>query len=556
MFRDDSIKEIKEAKKKYDEEVVSRLLEKNPETTPKFTTISNQEIDRLYTPENIPELDYLKDLGFPGVYPFTRGLHPTGYRGRHWTRRQVCGYGTAEETNERVKFLASQGQTGFSVVFDHPTNTNVDSDDELAEGFIGKEGTAIDTLQDMRDLFKGIEITGASINLITASPSLLAMFIVVAEEKGLPLCELRGTIQNDVLSGTYHRAIDIHLSMRVAVDVIEYCGRYMPLWHPVSIAVRNTRDAGCTAIQEMAFGLASAIAYTEWTVKRGLDIDEFAPRISFFLNAHNDFFEEVAKYRAMRRMYAKIMKERFGAKNPRSMMMKFHVQTSGDSLTAQQPHNNIVRASLQGLAAVLGGAQSLHINSFDEAYAIPTADAATLSLRTQQIILYESGAGNTVDPLGGSYFVETLTNKMEEEAWGLIDKIEKMGGMVEACNNGWVQNQVADAAWEYQKQVESKEKSIVGVNCFVSEEKPQFDVFELDPYFAKKQINRITKVKRERDQKRFHRAYENLLEACVGNGNTMPATIEAVKAFVTVGEIGKIYAEASAAKLNASRGGK
>lgn len=556
MFREDKIKEIEEAKKKYNEEVVSSVLKKNPEIAPRFTTISNQEIDRLYTPDNASALDYLKDLGFPGVYPFTRGLHPTGYRGKHWTRRQVCGYGTAEETNERVKFLASQGQTGFSVVFDHPTNTNVDSDDELAEGFIGKEGTAIDTIQDMRDLFKDIEIKGASINLITASPSLLAMFIAVAEEKGIPLCELRGTIQNDVLSGTYHRNIDIHLSMRVAVDVIEYCGRHMPLWHPVSIAVRNTRDAGCSAIQEMAFGLASAIAYTEWTLKRGIEIDQFAPRISFFLNAHNDFFEEVAKYRAMRRMYARLMKERFGAKDPRSTMMKFHVQTSGDSLTAQQPYNNIVRASLQGLAAIMGGAQSLHINSFDEAYAIPTADAATLSLRTQQIILYESGVANTIDPLGGSYFVETLTNKMEEEAWALIEKIEKLGGMVEACNSGWIQSQVADSAWEYQKQVEKKEKFIVGVNLFVSEEKPQFDVFELDPYFANKQIDRVTKFKRERDQKQFQGAYEHLVQVCMSEENTMPATIEAVKAYATVGEIGKIYQEASAAKLKASKGGK
>lgn len=544
MYNQRKIQEIKKERDKYEKEVVERALKNVPERDRTFTNLSGIEVKRLYTPEDVKGKDYLRDIGFPGQYPYTRGVFPAGFRGREWTRRQVCGFGTPVETNGRLRFLFDNGQTGFSVVFDHPTANNLDSDHELAVGFVGREGCPMDTLWDMQTLLEGLDQKAISANLITGSPSVFAMYLAVADERGVPWDCLRGTLQNFVLTGFSHGP-KVRDNMRYSVDQIEFTTQHMPFWNPLSVAVRNVRDAGCTAVQEMVFGLAGGMAYADHMIKRGHDIDRFASRITFFLNAHNDFFEEVAKYRAMRRMWAKIMRERYVAKDPRSWMMRFHVQTSGDSLTAQQPLNNIVRTSLQALAAVLGGAQSMHVNSVDEAFAIPTEDAAVLSLRTQQIILYESGVANTVDPLGGSYFLEHLTDRMEEEAWKLIEKIDGMGGMVEACVAGWVSRQTQDAAWEYQKQVEKKERVIVGVNEFSSrEEGVPIEIFELDAELERRQVERLKKVLRERDEAQAEKAKKNLLEVCCSAENSMPATIEAVKAYVTVGEIGSIYDQA------------
>jgi methylmalonyl-CoA mutase N-terminal domain/subunit len=404
----------------------------------------------------------------------------------------------------------------------------------------------------MQTLLEGLDQREISANLITGQPSVYAMYLAVADERGVPWDCLRGTLQNFVLTGFSHGP-KVKDNMRYSVDMIDFAARHQPFWNPLSISVRNVRDAGCTAVQEMAFGLAGGMAYIDHMLERGHEIDKFASRITFFLNAHNDLFEEVCKYRAMRRMWARIMKERYGAKNPKSWMMRFHVQTSGDSLTAQQPLNNIVRTSLQALAAVLGGAQSMHVNSVDEAFAIPTEEAAVLSLRTQQIILYESGVANTVDPLGGSFYIENLTDRMEEEARKLVEKIDGMGGMVEACASGWVARQTQDAAWEYQKQVENKERIIVGVNEFKGrEEDIPIDVFEIDPLLEKKQVERLKKVLNERDQAKAEKAKRNLLEVCRGRENSMPATIEAVKAYVTVGEIGRIYDEAFGREFSSS----
>ncbi len=552
MYDKEKLDEIKEEREKYEKEVVEKTLRNKPEQNRNFTNLSGIEVKRLYTPGDVKDQDYLRDIGFPGQYPYTRGVFPAGFRGREWTRRQVCGFGTPVETNERLRFLFDNGQTGFSVVFDHPTANNLDSDHELAAGFVGREGCPIDTLWDMQTLLEGLDQKKISANLITGSASVFAMYLAVADERGVPYDCLKGTLQNFVLTGFSHGG-KVRDNMRYSVDQMEFASHHIPLWNPLSISVRNVRDAGCTAVQEMAFGLAGGIDYADHMIKRGLDIDQFASRITFFLNAHNDFFEEVAKYRAMRRMWAKIMKERFGAKDPRSWMMRFHVQTSGDSLTAQQPLNNIVRTSLQALSAVLGGVQSMHVNSVDEAFAIPTEDAAVLSLRTQQIILYESGAANTVDPLGGSYYVENLTDRMEEKCWKLIDKIDSMGGMTEACASGWVARQTQDAAWEYQRQVDSRERIIVGVNEFQSEEdRVPIEVFELDAALEKKQVERLKKVLKERDEAKAEKARKELLDVCRGSENSMPATIEAVKAYVTVGEIGRIYDEAFGQEYSAS----
>ncbi len=544
MYEKKKLEEIKKERERYEKTTLEKVLSKVPEKDRKFTNLSGIEIKRLYTPEDVKSSDYLGDIGFPGEYPFTRGVFPGGFRSREWTRRQVCGFGTPVETNERLRFLFENGQTGFSVVFDHPTNNNLDSDHELSVGFVGREGCPIDTLWDMQTLLEGLDQREISANLITGSPSLYAMYLAVADEREVPRDCLRGTLQNFALTG-WSSGPKVRDNMRYSVDQLDFAALHQPLWNPLSISVRNVRDGGCTAVQEAAFGLAGGIAYIEHMLKRGHDIDKFASRITFFLNAHNDLFEEVAKYRAMRRMWARILREHFGAKDPRSWMMRFHVQTSGDSLTAQQPLNNIVRTSLQALAAVLGGAQSMHVNSVDEAFAIPTEDAAVLSLRTQQIILYESGVANTVDPLGGSYFVEHLTDRIEEEVNQLIEKIDGMGGMVEACASGWVARQTQDSAWEYQKQVERNERIVVGVNEFQSEkESMPIEVFEVDPVLEKKQIERLKKVLKERDEAKAEKAKKDLLDVCRGKENTMPATIEAVKAYVSVGEIGGIYDEA------------
>lgn len=531
---------IRQRQEQWEAEIVSLVAERWPERKEVFKTTSDVDIQRIYTPADTQGFDYLKDLGFPGSYPFTRGVHPTGYRGRYWTRRQVAGYHTAVETNERLRYLTEHGQSGLNVVFDMPTHFGLDSDAPLAAGEVGKEGVAIDTLEDMEALFEGIELDKVSTSLITGGTVLLAMYLALADKRGVPYEKLRGTLQNDMLIFLHSCNIlvmPIEGMLRLLGDVFEFCVRRVPKWWPLNIAGYNNREAGASAVQEIGFSLASAIAYIETFLERGLEIDEIAPRISFFLSAHNDFFEEIAKYRAMRRMWAKLMKERFGAKSPFSMAMRFHTQTAGSTLTAEQPYNNVVRTTIQALAAVLGGTNSLHTNSFDEAYSLPTEEAAQIALRTQQIIAEESGVANTIDPLGGSYFVEALTSELEKRAWELIDEVVRRGGMVKACKDGWVLQQKYDFVKKYYDALESGERTLVGVNKYRTSERQKIPVFELDPKYEKKQLERLNKVRRTRDSARVAQALERLRAAFENGENSMDATINAVKAYATMGEI-------------------
>jgi methylmalonyl-CoA mutase N-terminal domain/subunit len=521
---------------------VESKLGKNPERKKEFLNTSGIPVHRLYTPVHMEGLDYLTDVGFPGAYPFTRGVQPTMYRGRHWTMRQYAGFGNAEESNKRYKFLLEQGQTGLSVAFDLPTQIGYDSDHDMAMGEVGKVGVAISSLQDMETLFDGIPLDQVSTSMTINSPAavLLAMYLAVAEKQGVSPEQLRGTIQNDILKEYSSRGTYIFPpkpSMRIVTDIFAFCSEKVPQWNSISISGYHIREAGSTAVQEVAFTLANGIAYVEAALQAGLDVDGFGPRISFFFNAHLDFFEEVAKYRAARRLWAKIMKERFKAKDPRSLMIRFHTQTAGCTLTAQQPKNNIVRVAFQALAAVLGGTQSLHTNSMDEALCLPSEEAVQVALRSQQIIAYESGVSDTVDPLGGSYYVEELTREIFSRAEAYIKKIDDMGGAAAAIEKGFIQREIQDSAYQYQREIERGERVVVGLNRFqVQEEKPK-NLLRVDPAVRLSQIEKLKKMKSRRDQRPVTEALSELKKAAEGKDNLMMPILRAVKTYATLGEI-------------------
>lgn len=510
-------------------------------TQKQFTTVSGRKIKELYTPADLPGFDYLRDLHFPGEFPYTRGVHPTMYRGRLWTMRQFSGFGSAEDTNKRYKYLLSHGQTGLSVAFHLPTLMGVDSDHPLAKGEVGKCGVAVDSLADMEVLFKGIPLDKITTSMTINAPAavLWAMYIAVAEKQGVSPGVISGTIQNDILKEYIAQKTYVfppRPSMKLIIDTIEYGSKEVPRWNTISISGYHIREAGATAAQELAFTLRDGIEYVEWALERGLNIDEFAPRLSYFFNSHNDFFEEIAKFRAARRIWAEVMKDRLGARHPRSWWLRFHTQTSGVSLVAQQPYNNIVRVAVQALAAVLGGTQSLHTNSLDETYALPSEDAVTIALRTQQIIAHESGVTNTIDPLGGAYFVEALTNEMEREAKSYIQRIDDMGGMVKAIEMGFPQKEIADSAYWYQKAVEAEDKIIVGVNAFEMAHEP-IPLLEIDEAVAPQQIARLRAVRKSRSQTRVRRCLADLKEAARDERNLMPYLLGCVKTYASLGEI-------------------
>ena len=506
-----------------------------------FTTVSGRKIKELYIPANLEKVDYLRDLNFPGIYPFTRGIHPTMYRGRLWTMRQFSGFGTAEDTNKRYRYLLSHGQTGLSVAFHLPTLMGVDSDHPLAEGEIGKCGVAVDSLADMEILFRKIPLDKITTSMTINAPAavLWAMYIAVAQKKGISPRVISGTIQNDILKEYIAQKTFIfppRPSMKLIIDTFEYGSEEVPRWNTISISGYHIREAGATAAQELAFTLRDGIEYVDWALERGLKIDDFASRLSFFFNSHNDFFEEIAKFRAARKIWAETMRDRFGARNPRSWWLRFHTQTSGVSLVAQQHYNNVVRVALQGLAAVLGGTQSLHTNSLDETYALPSEEAVTIALRTQQILAYESGVVNSIDPLGGSYFVETLTGDMEKEAKGYIKKIDDMGGMVKAIDLGFPQKEIADSAYWYQKALDQKEKIVVGVNAFEMEHEP-IPILEIDESVSLQQLERLREVRKTRNKTRVKQALEELKKAAQDDRNLMPFILRCVKTYATLGEI-------------------
>ncbi|NLG68080.1 MAG: methylmalonyl-CoA mutase family protein [Firmicutes bacterium] len=508
------------------------------------TSLSGLPLKGFYGPDDVADLDYERDLGDPGVYPFTRGIHPTMYRGRLLTMRQFAGFGTAEETNARFHYLLEHGQTGLSVAFDLPTLLGYDSDHPRARGEVGREGVAVASLADMERLFEGIPLDRVSTSMTINGPAaiLMAMYVVVGEKQGVPPERLSGTLQNDILKEYIAQKEFIfppEPSLKLVVDTIEFATRHMPRWNTVSISGYHIREAGSTAVQELAFTLADGLTYVEACLQRGLDVDSFAPRLSFFFNSHLDFFEEVAKFRAARRMWARFMRERYGARNPRSWTLRFHTQTAGCSLTAQQPEVNVVRVTLQALAAVLGGTQSLHTNALDEALSLPTAEAARLALRTQQVIAEESGVASVADPLGGSYFVEALTHEMERRAMEYIERIEAMGGVIAAIRRGFLQREIAEAAYRYQREVADGERVVVGVNKYVvppSEEKA-VPILRIDPELERKQVARLEQVRRSRDERRVRHALEALCEAARREQNVMPALIEAVRAYATLGEM-------------------
>ena len=548
-FEKEKVEEIKKAEKEWEEKAVKPLIAKRPERREKFMTDDGFEIKRTYTPADLGEWDYLEKLNFPGQYPFTRGVYPTMYRGRFWTMRQYAGFGTAEESNKRYKYLLSQGQTGLSVAFDLPTQIGYDSDHPMSEGEVGKVGVAIDSLWDMEILFDGIPLdkVSTSMTINATAANLLAMYILVAQKQGVPQNILRGTVQNDLLKEYIARGTYIFPpkpSMRLATDVIMYCAENVPKWNPISISGYHIREAGANAVQEVAFTLADGIEYVKAVIARGMDVDKFAPRLSFFFNAHNNFLEEIAKFRAARRLWAKIMKEKFNAKNPKSMLLRFHTQTGGSTLTAQQPENNIVRVAIQALAAVLGGTQSLHTNSYDEALSLPTEKSVRIALRTQQIIAYESGVVDTIDPLGGSYYIEWLTDHIEEEAMKYIEKIEAMGGMMRAIERGYIQKEIADSSYKHQREVEEKKRIIVGVNEFVVDEPLDVEILKVDPSIRGKQIERIRKLREERDNKKVQEALNALRKAAEKEDvNLMPYIIEAHKNLATLGEVTNVLRE-------------
>ena len=541
MFTEETITRVGERQREW-EKILEKALARAPERYERFSTVSDEEIKRIYTPTDIKGLDFAEDLGFPGMFPFTRGVHPSMHRGRLWTMRQFAGMGGAEETNARFHYLLSHGETGLSTAFDMPTLMGYDSDSPLARGEVGKCGVAIDTLADMEILFEGIPMDEVTTSMTINPPAaiLLAMYIAAAEKKGIPREKLGGTIQNDMLKEFIAQKtfmLPPDPSMRIIVDTVEFCTEEVPRWNTISISGYHIREAGSTAVQELAFTLADGIGYVQACIDRGLDVDAFAPRFSFFFNAHVDFFEEIAKYRAARRMWARFMRDRFGARNSRSWLLRFHTQTAGCSLTAQQPYNNVVRTAFQALSAVLGGTQSLHTNSLDETLSLPTEHAVTIALRTQQIIGEEIGVTHTIDPLAGSFFVEALTCEMEEKALEYIRKIDDMGGIIKAIEVGFPQKEIADAAYNYQKQIDEGEKTIVGVNKYQMEESLKIDLLTIDPAIERRQQQRLAKIKEERDAQKVEAALKAVEDASRGNENVMPPLIEAVRSYVSLQEI-------------------
>jgi len=509
----------------------------------KFTTVSGEPIELLYTPDDIAHINALHDIGFPGDFPYTRGIHPNMYRGKLWTMRQFAGFGTPEDTNERYHYLLERGQTGLSVAFDLPTLMGRDADDLVSEGEVGICGVSVSSLADMEILFKGIQLKDVSTSMTINAPAamMLAFYVAVAEKQGAQPGDLRGTIQTDILKEYIAQKEWIyppHPSMRIIVDMVEYCANEMPQWNPISVSGYHIREAGSTAAQELAFTLADGFAYVEACIERGMNVDDFAPRLSFFFNSHLDFFEEIAKYRAARRIYAKRMKNKYGAKNPKSMTLRFHTQTAGCTLTAQQPENNIVRTAFQALAGVLGGTQSLHTNSMDETLALPSEKAVKIALRTQQIIAYETGVTNTIDPLGGSYFVEALTDKMEKEAEAYFEKIDALGGVIPGIEAGFFQREIAEAAYRYQLELDKKEKIIVGVNDFVEEgEEISIPILEVSPEVEKKQRKRIAELRNSRNQIRVDESLAALKLGAADGKNLMPLLLDCTRAYVTLGEM-------------------
>jgi len=543
MFDQRKLAQIKKQRQKWEKTTVPDWLRRHPERRKDFETVSGIPVKRLYTPEDVKNIDYSKDLGFPGESPFTRGVHATMYRGRFWTMRMFSGFGTAERTNQRFKYLLKEGETGLSVAFDYPTIMGYDSDHPMSLGEVGQCGVAVSHLKDMEFLFDGIPLdkVSTSMTINGPAPMLLGMYICVGDKQGVSRTKLAGTTQNDNLKEFFAQKLCIFPptpSLKLSTDVIEYCARHVPNWNPVSISGYHIREAGSNAVQELAFTLADGIAYVESALERGLKVDEFAGRLSFFFACHNNFFEEIAKFRAARRIWAKTMRDRFKAKNPRSMWMRMHVQTSGCTLTSQQPANNAIRTAFQALAAVLGGTQSLHTNSFDEALCLPTEEAVTVALRTQQLIAHESGVTDTIDPLGGSYFIEALTNEMEERAMSYIDKIDSMGGVIAGIEKGFFQKEIADSAYKYQKEVERHERTIVGINEYTSEKDwIPIDLLRIPPHVEKEQLARLERVRQGRNRQKVKQSLDKLFDEADKKRNLMPSIIEALRAYVTIGEI-------------------
>lgn len=542
MYDKKTLVQLEKILSEWEEGTLKETTDRFPERQDRFITTSSEEIDRLYTPASIPDFDYARDLGLPGEYPFTRGVHPTMHRGRLWTMRMFAGFGTAEETNARFKYLLGEGQTGLSIAFDLATLMGYDTDAPEALGEFGKCGVAISSLRDMEILLDGIPLDKVSSSMTINSPASIiwAMYIVAAEKKGVKREQLRGTLQNDILKEYIAQKEYIfppEPSMRLVTDTIEFGTNELPQWNTISISGYHIREAGSTAAQELAFTLADGFEYVRWALERGLDIDDFALRLSFFFNSHNDFFEEIAKFRAARRIWAREMKETFGAKNPRSWLMRFHTQTAGASLTAQQPEINVVRVALQALAGVLGGTQSLHTNSQDEALALPSAEAVTIALRTQQIIAEESGVTNTIDPLGGSYFVEAQTNRIEAQVYDYFRRIEDLGGMLPAIDKGFFQSEISDAAYRYQREIDENTRRVVAVNAYNDDKPISIPILEMDPKGYERQISRLEDVRKTRDNDQVKKSLARLRKVCEGTENTMPYILDAVRTYATLGEI-------------------
>jgi len=545
LFDKETLEQLKEERRQWEETTVRKSQQRLPEQDNLITT-SGVPINRVYTPQDNESLDYSRDIGLPGEYPYTRGVQPTMYRAKPWTMRMFAGFGTAEDTNKRFKYLLSQGQTGLSTAFDMPTLYGYDTDHELAAGEFGKCGVAVSSLADMEILFDGLPLDNITTSMTINSPAsvIWAMYIVNAEKRGFPMASLGGTLQNDILkeySAQKEFLFPPEPSMRLVTDTIEFGTRHMPRWNTISISGYHIREAGATAVQELAFTIADGLAYVDSALKRGLKIDEFAPRLSFFFDVHNDFFEEIAKFRAGRRLWAKLMRERYGAKDPRSWLMRCHAQTAGVSLTAQQPDNNIMRTTIQALAAVLGGTNSLHTNSLDEALSLPTEKAVLIALRTQQVITHESGVVNTVDPLGGSYFIETLTDETERAALDYLNRIDDLGGVLSCILNGFFQREIAESAYRYQQEIDQHKRTIVGVNDYIVEENIKVPTLYIDRVGERAHLERLQRVRRERDNAAVKRSLESLRRVAEGTENTMPAIIEAVKAYATLGEIMNVF---------------
>ena len=548
MYDREMLDKLSQEKEKWEETSLQQTMARFPERREAFITTSSEPVDRVYTPLEVAEMDYFEDLNLPGEFPYTRGIHPTMHRGRLWTMRMFAGFGTAEETNQRFKYLLGQGQTGLSIAFDLPTLMGYDTDAPESLGEFGKCGVAVSSLKDMEILLDGIPLDKVSTSMTINSPAAIiwAMYIATAEKQGVGAEQLRGTTQNDILKEYIAQKEFIfppEPSMRLVVDTIEYGSKQVPQWNTISISGYHIREAGSTAAQELAFTLIDGTEYVRWAIERGLDVDEFAPRLSFFFNAHNDFFEEIAKYRAARRIWAREMKETFGAQDPRSWLMRFHTQTAGVSLTAQQPENNIVRVAIQALAAVLGGTQSLHTNSMDEALALPSEHAVTVALRTQQILAEESGVANTVDPLGGSFFVENQTNRIEKQAYDYFRRVEELGGVLPAIEKGFFQSEIADAAYRYQREIDEDIRKIVGINAYREDKGYEIPILRMDPEGYRRQLKRLETLRKERDNGRAGQALDRLRIACEGTENMMPHIMEAVKAYATLGEIVDVMRE-------------